>query len=234
MIVIKNISSVVNYEQIKIENHFYELLTATVSHEMRTPLNAVITLLDNLDHFIINPKGLRLVQVIENSAKMLMYLVNDMLDIFQIKNGKFTKNELAVIIRDSLSQIENLFTIACEEKGISFRLNIHDNVPESLIFDDQRVKQVLLNLIQNAIKFTIKGGIVVDVEYIQERMELQMCVTDSGIGISEADQKKLFYLFGKLQSTQSMNTNGIGLGLNICKKIVESFGGVISVYSKLN
>ena len=102
MVVIKNITSLVNYEKVKIENHFYEMLTATVSHEMRTPLNVILTLLSNLKHLVNEPKSQRMIQVIHNSSKMLLSLVNDMLDIFQIKNGRFTKNEVAVNVRESL------------------------------------------------------------------------------------------------------------------------------------
>lgn len=88
---------------------------------------------------------------------------------------------------------------------------------------------MLLNLIQNALKFTMKGGITVSVDYIQG--ELVISVQDTGIGISETDQQKLFQLFGKLSSSRQMNTSGIGLGLSICKRILDSFGGEISVES---
>lgn len=90
-----------NYEKVKIENHFYEMLTATVSHEMRTPLNAIIALLHTMDMHIQSPQGKKLLQIIYNSSKILLFLVNDMLDIFQIKNGKFLKNEKEVNLRES-------------------------------------------------------------------------------------------------------------------------------------
>ena len=100
---IKNVTQVVRYEQLKLENHFSEMLTATVSHEMRTPLNAIMSLLGNLYPYIKDPKGRKLVKAIQSSAKMLLFLVNDMLDIFQIKNGKFMKNEHEVNVRESIS-----------------------------------------------------------------------------------------------------------------------------------
>ena len=105
------------------------MLTATVSHEMRTPLNAIITLVQNLQRYINNPKGQKLLKVIQNSAKMLLSLVNDMLDIFQIKNGKFVKNEHELNLREALSQIEDLFKLASHEKGIDFKIFCDDSVP---------------------------------------------------------------------------------------------------------
>lgn len=106
MIVIKNITQLVKYERVKIENHFYEMLTATVSHEMRTPLNAIISLLYSLEHHLgHSPQGKKLLRIIQNSSKILLFLVNDMLDIFQIKNGKFHKTEKEVILRDTFLEI---------------------------------------------------------------------------------------------------------------------------------
>lgn len=93
MVMIKSLTQVVKYEKMKLENHFYEMLTATVSHEMRTPLNAVIALLSTIDHYIEDENGRHLLNIIENSAHLLLFLVNDMLDLFQIKNGRFTKSE---------------------------------------------------------------------------------------------------------------------------------------------
>lgn len=115
MIVIKNITQLVKYEKVKIENSFYEMLTATVSHEMRTPLNAIISLLYSLEmHIGSQPQGKKLLSIIQNSSKILLFLVNDMLDIFQIKNGKFHKNEREVNLRESFNQIEEMFKVATE------------------------------------------------------------------------------------------------------------------------
>lgn len=124
-----------------------------------------------------------------------------------------------------------MFVLATEQKGIDFKMTFDDSVPEIMIADDQRIKQVLLNLLQNAVKFTMRGGISVMVSFDKVSRFLSVKVQDSGIGISEADQRKLFRLFGRLSSTFSINTSGIGLGLSICKKIVETFEGKISVQS---
>lgn len=99
---IRNITAIVQYEKVKLENHFYEMLTATVSHDMRTPLNAMIGLLLNIDNFIIDERGKRFLNIILNSSKILLFLVSDLLDFFQIKHGKFNKNEVQMNVRNSV------------------------------------------------------------------------------------------------------------------------------------
>lgn len=92
MIMIKNLTTVIKYEKLKIENHFYEMLTATVSHDMRTPLNAMIGLLSTIESYVMDGDGKRFLSIIRNSSRFMLFLVNDLLDYFQIKNGKFKKN----------------------------------------------------------------------------------------------------------------------------------------------
>lgn len=119
--------------------------------------------------------------------------------------------------------------IPCIKKGLKLLLIIDPLMPRELVIDMQRVRQVVLNLVQNAIKFTFKGGITVHLEYDLDTKYFKVSVTDSGIGISEEDQLKLFQMFGKLKSMANINTNGIGLGLFICKRICETFQGYIAL-----
>ena len=116
---------------------------------------------------------------------MLLFLVNDMLDIFQIKNGQFHKNEREVNLRESFQQIEEMFKVATEQKGLAFTVNFDPSVPMMLYTDDQRIKQVTMNLLQNAVKFTMKGGIAVYVGYDSNKKLVIVRVCDSGIGISD-------------------------------------------------
>ncbi|CDW74713.1 multi-sensor hybrid histidine kinase [Stylonychia lemnae] len=235
MIMIKSLTPIMKYEKLKLENHFYEMLTATVSHDMRTPLNAMTGLLDSIKTFIgDNQKGLRLLKVVDNSCKILLSLVNDLLDFSQIKNGKFRKNEQIVDIKKSVQDALDIIKLAVNEKGLELRVKFDSNIPPELITDGPRINQVLLNLLQNALKFTSFGYIQVSCQFVEGINTLKFSVKDTGIGIKNEDKSKLFTLFGKIESTNSMNTSGVGLGLNICKQIVEMLGGVISVSDNLN
>ncbi len=120
-----------------------------------------------------------------------------------------------------------MFSIPAEEKHIQIKAHIDDNIPETLLFDEQRLRQVLLNLVSNALKFTQRGSITVSASYDTHTAMLQMNVKDTGIGIKPEDQAKLFSLFGKLDNSAGVNKMGIGLGLYICKQIVKECGGDI-------
>eukprot|EP00347_Sterkiella_histriomuscorum_P000376 403376099 len=223
MIMIKNLTPIIRYEKLKVENHFYEMLTATVSHDMRTPLNAMTGLLNSLDMFITDATGRRFLNIIRNSSRFMCFLVNDLLDLFQIKNGKFKKKLEWVNINNSFKELIDMFGIGAQEKGIQIFYEVSDNFPVQLYLDEQRTKQILLNLLQNSLKFTFQGYIKVIANYDESEQILLVSVQDTGIGIQKEDRAKLFQLFGKLEKTAQINTSGIGLGLSICKTIVEMF-----------
>ena len=122
------------------------MLTATVSHDMRTPLNAIIGLVSNLE-FYVKERGKMYLSIIQSSSKILLFLVNDLLDFFQMKNGKFRKNEAKTNIKESLNTLLDIFKIAASEKGIQINYVCKSSVPKEIITDEQRIKQVLLNLI---------------------------------------------------------------------------------------
>eukprot|EP00347_Sterkiella_histriomuscorum_P001618 403371338 len=180
MILTKNITTMINYENIKVENYFYEMLTATVSHDMRTPLNAIQGLLKNLELFIIDPRGKKFLKIIQNSSSFLTFLVNDLLDFFQIKNGKFRTNNSTVDLKTTFQNLVEMFSVGANEKGLQ---------------------------------------------------QIRVSVADTGVGIKIEDQEKLFKIFGKLEQTSNINTQGIGLGLGICKNLVEMLGGKILIES---
>ncbi|CDW79459.1 UNKNOWN [Stylonychia lemnae] len=226
MILIKNLTPVVKYEKLKVENHYYEMLTATVSHDMRTPLNAIIGLLGNLESFVVH-QGKRFLPIIQNSSKFMLFLVNDLLDFFQIKNGQFRRNENTVNLRKSIRDLIDMFKVGAQEKGIQLLYFCQDDFPSQLKVDDSRIQQVLLNLLQNALKFTFEGTISVLMKFSQSNNEISISVSDSGIGIKSDEREKLFQMFGKLKTSSAINTSGIGIGLIICKKIVEAFDGHI-------
>ena len=140
-------------------------------------------------------------KIIMSSSKFMLFLVNDLLDFFQIKNKKFKKNLKWVDIHTSIRDLIEMFGVGAREKGISLIYEIPNDFPSLLYVDEQRIKQVILNLLQNALKFTFEGHIKVNVQYVTNQVgikKLKVSVSDTGIGISEEDSKKLFTLFGKL------------------------------------
>jgi signal transduction histidine kinase len=139
--VVKNLTESVRYKQVEIENQFNEILTATVSHEMRTPLNSILTLLLAIRQFLVgSPRGEELWNILQSSSTILQYLVNDLLDLFQIKKGQFKKNEKEAEIIKEVKAVVDIMKIQCEQKGISLEIAVAPSVPQRLIVDIQRVK----------------------------------------------------------------------------------------------
>lgn len=225
------------YKQIKdLENReqFQRIYFASLTHDFRTPLgiikgNAEILLLMALD--IEVQKNVR---IIYNSATILSLLVQDVLDYSQIKSGNLRVIPFEFNIREEFQLIIELFEAKFKDKGLSLDLMINESVPEILYSDCNRIKQILLNLISNAFKFTINGGVFVIVFSENENEEINVIVKDTGVGIRDEDKSKLFSEFGKLEDHKELNPTGIGLGLHICKKIVLHLGGNITVESRIN
>ncbi|TNV84111.1 hypothetical protein FGO68_gene12712 [Halteria grandinella] len=208
------------------------MLTATVSHEMRTPLNATLGLGEELKNYISSDVGIELHHIMMNSSRLLLSLVNDLLDLFRLKNGKFKINEALYNFREEIGDIMRLFQVQAQSKELKLIFDCDRSVPKLLTCDIQRVKQVLINLVGNALKFTFKGSIVVTAKIIKNEnseRHLEMRVCDTGIGIREHDKDKIFKMFGKLEATEKINTTGIGLGVSICKQIIEGLGGTLSL-----
>ena len=229
MIVIKDLTELIQYQETESTHNFFELMTATVSHEMLTPLNSVLALLSSLIRSVTEPKLLMTLRIINSSSCMLRYLVNDMVDLFQIKNNQFKQNIRRVRVPDEIKDFSEIIKEPCIQKGLEFEVTATHDLDNYLMIDIQRVKQVLMNLAMNAVKFTLEGFVHISLDYDVERQLLVGTVQDSGIGISQEDQGSLFKIFGKLKSTKQVNTNGIGLGLYICKQICSNMGGEIKL-----
>lgn len=173
-----------------------------------------------------------------SSTKLLKFLVSDILDFSRMKQNKFRKEIKEFNVKESVQEILEIQQYQAEQTGITLEskfLNL-DHVDFKIKTDEQRVQQILLNLMSNAMKFTQRGTITIVTELIwkdpQQKWAIQFHVKDSGVGIKKKDQGKLFKLFGTLQNTQQQNSQGIGLGLVICQGIVKCFDGDISVKSK--
>ncbi len=129
MIMARSITHIIKYEQLKLQNHFLEMLTATISHDMRTPLNAILGIGKNLEPHVTHEAGSRYLQIMMNSAALLHFLVNDLLDLFRIRNGKFSKHETKVDIRQHLNELIDIFQLQASEKGLELMLFVDESIP---------------------------------------------------------------------------------------------------------
>jgi len=208
---------------------------ATMSHEIRTPMNGVLGALDLLRHSPLEEHQRRLVKTAASSGESLMAILNDVLDHSKIEAGKLNLVPAPMSLHTMAAQVAALFRTNAEAKGLSLQLELADGVPDWVIGDAQRLKQVVLNLVGNAIKFTERGSVSLRVR-TQPATPGMACVSfevrDSGIGMSPTALQRLFQPFHQVDGTRSRSYGGTGLGLAISQRIVESMGGRIEVESQ--
>ena len=207
---------------------------ANMSHEIRTPLNAIIGFGELLSKSPLSADQQDWTDNLTNASHLLLSIVNDILDFSKIEAGKLELESRPFSPRDLIAQQEALFGIAIREKGLYFRVSHEGDISTALLGDPLRLGQVLTNLLSNAVKFTHQG--MVGLQLCVEAEETQRCrltfrVTDSGIGISAAQQKRLFDPFTQADSSTSRRFGGTGLGLAISRRLVELMGGELEVNS---
>jgi len=213
---------------------------ANMSHEIRTPMNAILGFSEILQEKIgTNPEYQNYFDGIINSGKNLLKLIDDILDLSKIEAGKLEIIYEIVNLKTLIFDIKNIFELKAKRKNVNFEIFIDSQLPDELILDETRLRQVMFNLLGNAIKFTEKGQIKI-VAKIAERkihtgfINLQLEIHDTGIGIPENQQSIIFEPFRQQEGQSSRKYGGTGLGLSITKRLVEMMNGEISVVSKLN
>ena len=214
-----------------------EEFLANVSHELRTPLNAVVGFSEQLDGTQMSAKQRYYVSIINNSSRHLCSLVNDILDMSKIESGTFELNETHFNLRGIIEETYQIFRVHAKRKGIEMHLEIPGAVDCILRGDDVRLRQVLFNVMDNAIKFTDQGEVFfcTEVERIDPGgVALTFMIRDSGVGIPEGQLHKIFDNFYQGDSSTSKKHLGTGLGLAISKKIIQALGGEIHVQSSVN
>lgn len=207
---------------------------ANMSHEIRTPLNAIIGFSELLNKTAVTLKQESYLKSISTSGKTLLGIINDILDLSKIESGKLEIQNEPVSIKDIAEDIKMVFDIKAQEQGLELTLNISSNVPEFLMLDEIRIKQILFNLIGNAIKFTHKGYIEIDIKTIMKnKPTLQIDIKDTGIGIPKEQQDKIFESFVQQDGQSNRQYGGTGLGLAICLKLIKMMNGKISLKSEI-
>ncbi|MDH5258011.1 MAG: response regulator, partial [Gammaproteobacteria bacterium] len=210
------------------------LFLANMSHELRTPLTSVIGFSD-----ILNDKQLSIEEirqrskVINKNAKHLLQIINDILDLSKIEANQLDINKELFSLFDITSDIENLVADGIQQKGLEFDIRYQYPLPESIYTDQLRIKQILINLCGNALKFTEKGFIHIGVEYDKPNNKLLISVEDSGIGVSKDQIEKIFDAFNQADSSVTKKYGGTGLGLSITRELVSKLGGELTVKSEL-
>ncbi|MEN8907580.1 MAG: response regulator [Clostridiales bacterium] len=210
---------------------------ANMSHEIRTPINAVIGYSYMLQKSLVNSRDIEYISTIKESANHLLGLVDDILDLSKIEAKKVSINEDFFCLGELIEKIITIQEYEAKNKGLKLEFIIDEKIPNFLIGDSRKLRQILINLISNAIKFTYNGfiKIICSIEkFEKENIILGFSVEDSGIGIDENQKDILFDNFTQGDSTTSRIFGGTGLGLSISKKLVELLGGKITIKSKSN
>ncbi len=209
---------------------------AMMSHEMRTPLNGVLGTLDLLRATKLNKKQYGYIDLATESAEVLLRHVNDVLDIAVIERGETRLEAAEFDLGELMGSVVDISRAGIEMRGAALRVDLAPETLRRYVGDAHRIRQILLNLIVNANRFTTKGNIVIEVRQMLEgasSVEVEFSVTDNGIGIAPEDQERIFSDFATLNPSYSRDTVGVGLGLAICRRIVQRMGGKIGVDSEL-
>jgi len=214
-------------------NQSKSIFLANMSHEIRTPMNGMLSLVQVLQTTKLDEQQHEYLKSIDRAGDTLIRLIDDLLDLSRIESGKLEINKKEFIlwefVDDILLQVEYLF----DDKNINFNVDVNNDLPETLISDDVRLKQVVVNLINNAVKFTRQGEVnlmITGKEVDGNKYHLQIEVNDTGIGIPEDKLESIFKPFQQI-SPDRIHNKGVGLGLPICKKIIDALKGKIRINS---
>ncbi len=209
---------------------------ANISHEIRTPMNAIIGFCQLYPRTALSNEQTNYLDKIETASKTLLELINDVLDLSKIEANRLDLNCVPFALRSLLEEQRALYAVMAEQKGLALSLSVAPECHNTLVGDPLRLRQILHNLIGNAIKFTHSGGVWVEVTCVatgEESQTLGFCVSDQGVGIPGEAMQQLFEPFTQVDNSVTRKFGGTGLGLSICQKLVRMMGGDIRITSKV-
>jgi len=211
---------------------------ANMSHEIRTPMNAIIGFTELLNEQLSEPRLKSYAKTIQSASNSLLTLINDILDLSKIEAGKMQIHKAPTNIFALADELSAIFMISARKKNLDLIVNVDKSIPQSLLLDEVRVRQILLNLLGNAVKFTQEGFVKLSItaQNVQEeksKLDLLFMVQDSGIGMPHDQLEHIFDEFGQIQGQDSRKFGGTGLGLSISKRLISMMTGNISVESTL-
>ncbi|MDT8384655.1 MAG: ATP-binding protein [Gammaproteobacteria bacterium] len=210
---------------------------ANISHEIRTPMNGILGFIRLLKNTRLTDEQLDYLGTIEQSSQNLLFIINDVLDLAKFEAGKLSLDNAPFNLHECIEDVEILLSPSMSEKGLELATLFYDDTPENVIGPQGRIKQILINLIGNAIKFSDRGIIIVRA-MIETRNKdtalVKISVSDQGPGISEKNQQRLFHSFSQLDESDTRKHGGAGLGLSISKSLAKAMNGDIGVESRLN
>lgn len=212
-------------------------LVATVSHEVRTPMNGVLGMARLLRDTPLDDEQRECLETVISSAESLLRIVNDLLDMSKLEGGHLGLETIAFQTRDAVMLPVAVMSTRAEEKGVELITRIDPNIPAYVEGDPHRLRQVIMNFISNAVKFTTRGSITVELNFVKfdaENSVIEFAVADTGNGIKEEHQQKLFAPYSQGAADVARKYGGTGLGLAICRRLVELMGGEIKLESKPN
>ena len=221
--------------QLEEANKAKSYFLSNMSHEIRTPINAVLGMNEMILRECTDEPILSYATNIQSSGKTLLFLINDILDMSKIESGKMEIVPVEYKTADLIVDLWNVIYLRAQEKGLNVNFILDDTLPRTLFGDDVRIKQIVTNLLTNAVKYTSKGGVELHASYSrsgEKMMDLIISVKDTGMGIRQEDMGKLFESFRRIEEKKNRNIEGTGLGMNIVMSLLELMGGDIEVDSE--